>query len=46
MDDEMNTAEVLRDEAKENRTREILELMRNSKTLEEATEKVKALLNH
>lgn len=35
MDDEMNTAEVLRDEAKENRTREILELMRNSKTLEE-----------
>lgn len=45
MDDEMNTAEVLRDEAKENRTREILELMRNSKTLEEATEKVKALLN-
>ena len=45
MDDEMNTAEVLRDEAKENRTREILELMRNSKTLEEAMEKVKALLN-
>lgn len=42
MDDEMNTAEVLRDEAKENRTREILELMRNSKTLEEAVEKVKA----
>ena len=36
---------VLRDEAKENRTREILELMRNSKTLEEAVEKVKALLN-
>lgn len=26
MDDEMNTAEVLRDEAKENRTREILSL--------------------
>ena len=26
-------------------TREILELMRNSKTLEEAVEKVKALLN-
>lgn len=45
MDDEMNTAEVLRDEAKENRTREILELMRNCKTLEEAVEKVKALLN-
>lgn len=45
MDDEMNTAEVLRDEAKENRTREILELMRNSKTLEEVVEKVKALLN-
>ena len=45
MDDEMNTAEVLRDEAKENRTREFLELMRNSNTLEEAVEKVKALLN-
>ena len=45
MDDEMNTAEVLRDEAKENRTREILELMRNSKTLEEDMKKVKALLN-
>mgnify|MGYP000772471227 FL=1 len=45
MDDEMNTAEVLRDEAKENRTREILELMRDRKTLEEAVEKVKALLN-
>lgn len=42
MDDEMNTAEVLRDEAKENRTREILELMRNSKTLEEAVEKSKS----
>ena len=41
----MNTAEVLRDEAKENRTREILELMRNSKTLGKAMEKVKALLN-
>ena len=45
MDDEMTTAEVLRDEAKENRTREILEIMLNSKTLEEAVEKVKALLN-
>ena len=46
MDDEMNTAELLRDEAKECRTREILEILRDSKTLEEATEKVKALLNH
>ena len=45
MDDEMNTAEVLRDEAKENRTREVTGVMRNSKTLEEAMEKVKALLN-
>ena len=45
MDDEMNTAEVLRDEAKENRTREILELMRNSKKHKEAVEIVKALLN-
>ena len=46
MDDEMNTAELLRDEAKESRSREILEILRDSKTLEEATEKVKALLNH
>jgi hypothetical protein len=45
MDDEMNTAELLRDEAKESRTREILEILRDSKTLEEAVEKVKALLN-
>ena len=40
MDDEMNTAEVLRDEAKENRSREIHERLRYSKTLEEAVEKV------
>ena len=45
MDDEMNTAELLRDEAKESRTREILEILRDSKTLEAAVEKVKALLN-
>ena len=45
MDDEMNTAELLRDEAKESRTREILEILRDSKTLEEAVEKVKALIN-
>ena len=45
MDDDMNTAELLRDEAKESRTREILEILRDSKTLEEAVEKVKALLN-
>lgn len=45
MDDEMNTAELLRDEAKESRTREILEILRDSKTLEEAKEKIKALLN-
>ena len=45
MDDEMNTAELLRDGAKESQTREILEILRDSKTLEEAVEKVKALLN-
>lgn len=45
MDDEMNTAEVLRDEAKENQTRKILEILEGCKDLEEAKEKIKALLN-
>ena len=45
MDDEMNTAEVLRDEAKENRTREILERIHEVTQYLEDVEKVKALLN-
>lgn len=42
--DEMNVGELLVEEAKENRTREILEILSESKDLEDATEKVKALL--
>lgn len=42
--DEMNTSEMIRDLAEENQTRKILEILENSKDLEEAKEKVKALL--
>lgn len=45
MDEEMNTAELLAKEAKENRTREILDILKDCKNLEEAIEKIKALLN-
>ena len=46
MDDDMNTGELLREEAKENRTREILDILRDCKDLEEAITRVKALLKH
>ena len=42
--EEMNNAEVLTEEAKENRTREILLILNDCKTLEEAKEKINALL--
>lgn len=42
--DEMNIGELLIEEAKENRTREILEIMSESEDLKDAAEKVKALL--
>ena len=45
MSDDMNTGELLVKEAKENQTREILDMMKESKDLEEAIAKVKALLN-
>jgi len=45
MDEEMNVGELLMKEAKENRTREILEILKESKNLQEAIEKTKALLN-
>ncbi len=48
MEDEMNTSEMIRMLAEENQTRKILEILNeckaNGKTLEEAVEKVKALL--
>nr|DAX69937.1 MAG TPA: hypothetical protein [Caudoviricetes sp.] len=41
----MTAAEIAVKEAKENRTREILEIIRTCKDLKEAEEKIKALLN-
>ncbi|MDY4129475.1 protein phosphatase [Peptostreptococcus porci] len=45
MNEEMNTSELLKEVAEENQTRKILEILNQSKDLEEAKEKVKALLN-
>jgi len=45
MEDEMNLGEQLRELAEENQTRKILDIIRECKTLEEAVEKVRALLN-
>ena len=44
--DEMNTGEEIEKLAKENRTWEILEILRECKDLEEAIAKVKALINN
>lgn len=41
----MNVGEMLREVTEENQTRKILEIMRESKDLNEAVGKVKALLN-
>lgn len=43
--DEMNVGEILVEKTEENQTRKILEILNESKSLEEAKEKVKALLN-
>ena len=45
MDEQMNVGEMLREVTEENQTRKILEIMRECKDLNEAREKVKALLN-
>lgn len=45
MEEDMNVSELLRELAEENQTRKILEILNESKDLEEAKEKVKALLN-
>lgn len=45
MDEEMNACELLKEVAEENQTRKILEILNNCKDLEEAKEKIKALLN-
>lgn len=43
--EEMNTSELLVKVSEENQTRKILEILNECKDLEEAREKVKALLN-
>ena len=43
--EEMNLAELLKQTAEENQTRKILAILEESESLEDAKEKVKALLN-
>jgi len=43
--EEMNLSEMFKAVTEENQTRKILEILNECKTLEEAKEKVKALLN-
>lgn len=45
MEEEMNVGELLKEVAEENQTRKILEILNECKDIEEAREKVKALLN-
>lgn len=45
MEEEMNLGELLKETAEENQTRKILEILNESRDLEEAKEKVKQLLN-
>ena len=45
MDEIMNVGEILVEKTEENQTRKILEILKESSDLEEAKEKVKALLN-
>lgn len=46
MDEEMNVGELLKQTAEENQTRKILEILNECKDLEEAKEKIKALLEN
>lgn len=43
--EDMNLGEMVRELAEENQTRKILEILDKCKTLDEAREKIKALLN-
>lgn len=45
MEDDMNVGELLKETAEENQTRKIIEILNECKDIEEAREKVKALLN-
>lgn len=44
MDEDMNVGELLKETAEENQTRKILEILNQCKDIEEAKEKVRALL--
>ena len=44
MDEEMNTSELLVEITEENQTRKILEILNECEALEEAKEKIRALL--
>lgn len=44
MDEEMNVGELLKETAEENQTRKILRLLDDCKTIEEAKNKIEALL--
>ena len=43
--DDMNLGEMVKELAEENQTRKILEILNNCKDLDDAKEKIKALLN-
>lgn len=45
MDENMNIGEMLREVVEENQLRKVLEILEACKTLEEAKEKIRALLN-
>lgn len=45
MDEDMNVGELLKQTAEENQTRKILEILNQCKDLDEAKEKIRALLD-
>ncbi|MDE6580136.1 MAG: protein phosphatase [Ruminiclostridium sp.] len=45
MDEDMNVGELLKQTAEENQTRKILEILNQCKDLNEAKEKIRALLD-
>ncbi|MCR5688950.1 MAG: protein phosphatase [Clostridiales bacterium] len=44
MDEEYGAAEIIRDLSEENQTRKILDIIKNSKSIDDAIERVRALL--
>lgn len=45
MEEDMNISELLKEVVEENQTRKILEILKESKNLEEAIKKIEALLD-